>query len=95
MNYLYDGVDMSLVFDPVYYANRYPDVKAVFGTDAGLLFEHFKQYGMKESRQGIDTFNVTVYKARYSDLQKAFGNDMPLYYKHYCTNGCSEGRLAL
>lgn len=94
-SYIYEGVEMSLVFDPVYYANRYSDVKFVYGTNAAQLFEHFKQFGMKEGRQGIDTFNVTVYKARYSDLQKAFGSNLPLYYKHYCTNGFTEGRRAV
>lgn len=94
-SYIYEGVDMSLVFDPQYYANRYPDVKAVYGTNAAQLFEHFKQFGMKEGRQGKDTFNVIVYKARHSDLQKAFGNNFSLYYKHYCTNGFAEGRAAV
>lgn len=94
-SFFYEGVNMSPVFDASYYANRYPDVKAVYGTNAAQLFNHFKVYGMKEGRQAIDTFNVAVYKARYTDLQKAFGNNLPAYYKHYCTNGKSEGRTAI
>lgn len=94
-SFFYEGVNMSPVFDASYYASRYPDVKAVYGTNAAQLFNHFKEYGMKEGRQAIDTFNVAVYKARYTDLQKAFGNNLPAYYKHYCTNGKSEGRTAI
>ena len=94
-NYQIDGVDYSLVFDPTYYANRYADLKAVYGTNAAQLWLHFKTYGMKEGRQAIDTFNGITYKARYSDLQTAFGNNLPMYYRHYCVNGKNEGRQAI
>lgn len=94
-SFIYGGVDYAPVFDPSYYAKRYSDLRAVYGTNAAQLFEHFKAYGMREGRQAIDTFNVTVYKAKYTDLQKAFGNDLPAYYKHYCLNGKKEGRIAI
>ena len=94
-SYIYEGVDMSLVFDAIYYANRYADLRAIYGTNAAKLFEHFKTHGMKEGRQAIDTFNVVTYKARYADLQKAFGSNLPAYYKHYCTIGKAEGRQAV
>lgn len=94
-SYIYEGVDMSPVFDAIYYANRYADLRAIYGTNAAKLFEHFKAHGMKEGRQAIDTFNVVTYKARYADLQKAFGSNLPAYYKHYCTNGKAEGRQAV
>lgn len=87
--------DYSLVFDAAYYANRYPDLRAAFGTDAAKLLNHFKQYGMREGRQAKSTFNVTVYKARYSDLQEAFGDDLQKYYEHYIQYGCKEGRKAI
>ena len=93
--YISNGVDYSIVFDSIYYANKYADLKAVFGTDANKLFEHFMKYGMKEGRQAISTFNVTTYKNRYADLQKAFGNNLPDYYKHFCQFGKKEGRNAV
>ena len=37
-------------FDPVYYANKYPDVKAVFGNDAALLYSHYTMFGKAEKR---------------------------------------------
>lgn len=93
--YMYNGLDYSLVFDPTYYANKYSDLKSAFGTNATKLFDHFKDYGIKEGRQAISSFNVKVYKERYSDLQKAFGEDLSLYYKHWIEHGKKEGRLAV
>lgn len=90
--YTYGGVEYSLVFDPTYYANKYADLKAAFGTNATNLFNHFTTYGMKEGRQAISTFNVTVYKNTYADLRSAFGDNLPNYYKHYIQYGYKEGR---
>ena len=95
VKFLHGGIDYSPVFNPTYYANKYADLKAAFGTDVNKLFSHFINNGMKEARQAISTFNVTAYKNRYADLQKAFGNDLPAYYRHYITNGKSEGRSAI
>lgn len=96
--FVFDGVDYSKVFDPVFYAEHNPDVVRVYGTDSKKLFEHFRVYGKNEiARAGktIATFNVLVYKNNYADLQKAFGNDLSAYYKHYCVNGFKEGRKAI
>ena len=93
--YKYNNVDMSPVFDPTFYANKYPDLKAALGTNSTLLFDHFINYGMKEARQAIATFNPVAYRNYYPDLQKAFGDNWPLYYIHYCTNGKAEGRKGI
>ena len=37
-------------FDPVYYANEYPDVMNTFGTDPTLLYQHYVVFGVKEGR---------------------------------------------
>lgn len=94
-SYSYNGVDYSSVFSPTYYANKYTDLKAAFGTSTSNLFNHFINNGMKERRQAIDTFNVDVYRSNYADLRSAFGDDYPAYYRHYCTNGKSENRKAI
>ena len=94
-SHVIEGVDYSLVFDATYYASRYADLRAAFGNNEAQLWNHFKEFGMKEGRQAIDTFNVITYKARYSDLQIAFGNNLPMYYRHYCVNGKNEGRQAI
>ena len=38
------------LFDAEYYANTYPDVKAVFGNDEKALYNHYVQYGKAEGR---------------------------------------------
>lgn len=93
--YVYNGLNYSSVFDPIYYANQNADIKKAFGTNANKLFDHFCKYGMKEGRQAISTFNVITYKNKYADLQKAFGNNLPDYYKHYIQFGKKEGRSAV
>lgn len=90
--FLFEGLDYSLVFDPTYYANKYPDLKKAFGTNSTALFNHFCTFGMKEARIASANFNVTTYKNNYVDLRNAFGNNLPLYYKHYITNGYAEKR---
>lgn len=89
--YLY-GYDYSPVFDPVYYANKYPDLKTAFGNDANALWAHFQTYGMYEFRQASEEFNPAHYKARYPDVAAAYGDNNPLYYFHYVAFGKEEGR---
>ncbi len=64
--YIYNGIDYSLVFDPVYYTNKYSDLKRVFGTNATALFNHFVKFGMQEKRQASATFNLEVYNGTMS-----------------------------
>ena len=40
----------NIGFDPVYYANEYPDVFAAFGDNADLLYQHYVTFGIKEGR---------------------------------------------
>lgn len=82
----------SAVFDSTYYANKYPDLKATFGSDANALFAHFYNSGMAEGRQGSEEFNVQAYMNRYPDLKAAYGNNLKAYYTHYITTGKAEGR---
>lgn len=93
-NYIHNGLDYSLVFNPTYYANKYSDLKKAFGTDSKKLFNHFVTCGMKEARQGSVSFNVNTYKSKYIDLQKSFGNNLPKYYEHYIKYGYKEKRQA-
>lgn len=37
-------------FDPIYYAQTYPDVAAALGTDAEALYNHYVNFGQKEGR---------------------------------------------
>lgn len=40
----------SVGFDPVYYANEYPDVVNALGTDPAILYQHYVLFGIKEGR---------------------------------------------
>lgn len=42
------------VFDAEYYAQNNPDVVAVLGADADVLYQHYQNYGKAEGRKGYD-----------------------------------------
>lgn len=86
------GIDYSAVFDAQYYAAKYPDLQPICGANVDKLLLHFVNYGMKERRQAIATFNPVVYHDKYLDLQKAFVHDWTAYYLHYIQHGKAEGR---
>lgn len=88
-------MDYTLVFDPVFYSNTYPDLKKAFGSDSQKLFDHFCRYGMNEGRIAKAAFHVNKYKSYYADLRKAFGNNLPLYYEHYIKYGYKENRKCI
>lgn len=88
----YNGVDYSAVYDPEYYMSTNPDVASVAGYSSDSLILHFINYGMREGRQAIPTFNVTSYRYQYVDLRNAFGTDLVQYYYHYMQHGKAEGR---
>ena len=92
--YTLNGYDYAPVFDPVYYANRYPDLRAAFGDNSQALWDHFVSFGMTELRQASDEFDPVYYKSMYADLQQAYGDDNPMYYFHYVAAGKAEGRRA-
>lgn len=90
--YIFNGVDYTPVFNPNYYALRYEDLKAVFGNNSTLLFNHFTTFGMNEARSAAEVFDPIAYRKRYKDLDNAFGNNWPAYYLHYIQFGIKEGR---
>lgn len=90
---VWNGRDMSPVFDPVFYLNRYADLRRQNWSHA-QAFTHFINHGMREGRQAHVNFNVTAYRNRHADLQRAFGNDLPRFYLHFITHGQRERRNA-
>ncbi len=85
--------DYRAVFDSTYYAQRYPDVAAIYGTEPEALYSHFVNAGMAEVRQPSAAFNVQIYMSNYEDLQSIFGSDIAAYYKHYISSGKNESRV--
>ena len=54
-------VEPGVWFDAEYYAANNPDVVAVFGTDPGMLYLHYKTYGKNEGRLPMEpTTNTTT-----------------------------------
>lgn len=86
------GYDYSPVFNPEYYANRYPDLMAAFGLNKDALWLHFQQFGMSELRRASAEFDPVYYKNNNPDVQLAYKEDNPMYYFHYIAFGIAEGR---
>lgn len=81
------------IFDAEYYANTYPDVKAAFGTNETLLYQHYKNYGRAEGRKACEiAFDPVYYANTYPDVKAAFGDNADLLYQHYIQYGIAEGR---
>lgn len=90
-DYVIDGVDYSVVFDPAYYRANQSDVAASpYGASDDGLWQHFRDFGMNELRQGNAEFDAKAYKEKYADLRAAFGDDNPMYYYHYIVCGKQE-----
>ena len=90
----YKGVDYSAVYNYSEYIAKYSDLKKFYSNDDAGALVHFVNYGMKESRVAISTFDVTKYRMRYYDLRNAFGSDLKQYYLHYIQYGQKEKRIA-
>lgn len=94
------GTDYSAVYDPSYYLDRNPDLKAAFSrsygqvvlTDYRALLSHFLRYGMAEGRVTSPAFDLPSYYNANQDLRAAYGMDLKGYYRHYARYGKSEGR---
>ncbi|MCR5402376.1 MAG: hypothetical protein K6E91_00955 [Butyrivibrio sp.] len=79
-------------FDATFYANKYPDVKKAYGTNADALFNHFINNGMKEGRMINANFDPKAYIDAYSDIKAYCKGDYSKAYEHYYKSGKSEGR---
>ncbi|MBQ9608083.1 MAG: polysaccharide deacetylase family protein [Lachnospiraceae bacterium] len=84
----------NAVFNASYYAEKYPDLKSVYGTDSDALLNHFLLYGLNEGRQASPAFDINYYMDSYPDLQNAYGDNKTMYVDHFKTFGMAEGRQA-
>lgn len=85
------------VFDAEYYAQRYADVVAVYGTDEAALFQHYTDYGKAENRAAVktpstSTFDPVYYAKQNPDVVAAYGSGNNNLYQHYLQHGKEEGR---
>ncbi len=83
----------SVVFNATYYANRYADLKAAFGTNESQLYNHFVNHGVKEGRQASPIFSTDYYLTKNGDLKAAFGSNRESAMNHFMSNGINEIRV--
>ena len=80
-------------FDADFYATKYPDIKAAFGTNKDAMFNHFLKFGMKEGRMMNANFDPVAYTTAYPDINAICKkDDYSNAYIHYVTFGKKEGR---
>ncbi|MBE5913749.1 MAG: hypothetical protein E7274_06770 [Pseudobutyrivibrio ruminis] len=89
-----DATTATTVFDATYYAETYPDVVAVLGTDANALLAHYLTSGVVEGRNASATFNLDAYASANPDLVAVFGDNVNAYVQHYANYGVNENRIA-
>ena len=91
--YVYGGIDYTPVFDPSYYLEQNPDVKAVYGNSINAALAHFARWGMAAGRKSSINFELRSYMNAYADLRAAYGTNLAGYYLHYIRWGRSAGRV--
>lgn len=84
-------------FDAEYYAERYADVVAVYGTEEASLFQHYTDYGRAENREAVkapskSTFDAEYYANANPDVVAVYGTGSNNLYQHYLQYGKVEGR---
>ena len=95
------------VFDPVFYAETYKDLKTYYGYNAGALWKHYNECGKNEGRiptasyntvgwvtvmEDGGFFNPTFYAENNPDVVAACGSTDKALYRHYVNFGKAEHR---
>ena len=90
-----EGRVASFVFDPVYYLNKFDDLKNAFGANGyEAAYNHFINNGMKEGRTASPYFNARYYLSKYKDLDNAYNGEYQKALEHFVEKGMKEGRIA-
>ncbi|MBR6825830.1 MAG: hypothetical protein IKM59_04705, partial [Oscillospiraceae bacterium] len=73
-----------LVFNPEYYAEKYPELKAAYGTDEAQLYNHFVNYGLEEGRCASPYFDVRFYMNNNGEqLREHCHGDYNVAFAHF------------
>lgn len=95
-NVVSDGViSAPLVFEWGNYVSRYGDLGAA-GIDSAVEAQaHWSAYGLREGRQGADSFNPRDYLGYNADLAASFVDADRFNYaaEHFLARGFAEGRV--
>ncbi len=63
------AADLEDVFSAKYYADTYEDLYEAFEYDEEQLFNHYKEYGLKEGRSMSPVLDVIYYRESNPDLE--------------------------
>lgn len=86
-----DDCNWSLVFDAEYYKAAFPMLAIQYHYDDGELLFHFQTVGIREGRQGNESFNVGAYMSNCgAELKDAFKDDYEGYYLYYMLHQDAE-----
>lgn len=88
-----NAVNYADLFDADYYAKKYPDVVAAYGTDPGALYNHYVNNGINEGRNAGPLFDVHKYRENNKDLEGIYADNWAAYVNQYLTEGLKEGRI--
>lgn len=81
------------LFDAAYYAEKYPDVVAAYGSDANALYSHYVNHGIYEGRNAGPLFDVKKYRENNRDLEGIYGDNFAAYVNQYLSEGLKDGRI--
>lgn len=87
-----EALGIEDIFDEIYYADTYPELKFLYGYDRAALLNHFMTIGLYEGRTMNEMIDIVQYRERYPDLQAVFGDNWDAYVMHYLTCGAFEHR---
>lgn len=79
------------LFDAAYYAEKNPDVVAIYGNNPSVLYAHYMNTGIYEGRNAGRFFDVAEYRKQNPYLDSLYGNNWANYVNHYLTVGLPEG----
>lgn len=85
----------EICFNALYYAERYPDLKAAYGLDGVKLYHHWITWGRKEGRCASPVFDPVYYLQVNTDVAAIIGaNNYEGAYRHFIEHGCMEKRIS-
>lgn len=88
----YAPTTLKELFDVNYYLMLYPELRAVYGDNVELLYQHFIKYGLSEGRKCSPYLDISKYIANNADLIAEYDTNIDLFVTHYFTCGINEGR---
>ena len=84
----------SYCFDPVFYADKYEDIRNVCGYDEAKLLNHWLNFSIAEGRSGSPVWDGAYYLRANTDVAKVYNNDYTMAYKHFIYYGYKEKRAS-